>query len=89
MTIGISPKVALPAIALLALGVALLALGVTLGNDTLTTAGVTLLAAAGIQVPVGARAQPGNVQPVTVAESGSDERLSVDTRARLNMEGVR
>ncbi len=73
MQIGVSPKVALPAIALVALGGIPAALGVVLGDETVTRAGVVLLAAAGVQLPVGYVAQPGNVQRSLPPEPGNDQ----------------
>lgn len=60
-TVGLSPKVAVPAIALVGLGGVLLALGLILQEDTLVKAGVALLGAAGVQLPLGIKADPGNV----------------------------
>lgn len=75
MTNGISPKVALPGAVLTLAGAVLLAIGLLKNDDTLTTAGVTALGAAGVQIPVGYRARPGDVAAPSPNGPGSDELL--------------
>lgn len=57
-TIGISPKVKLPVGVLLVIGIVLTVLGFISGDDTLKTAGLSLIAASGITLPVGFAAPP-------------------------------
>lgn len=73
MTIGISPKVALPALALLAAGVVLAVVGAIVGNDTLVTVGLALVAAAGGGGAIGYAAPAGAVE--TTTGPSSDELL--------------
>lgn len=82
MTNGISPKVAWPAVALVAIGAALLVLGVVLGDDTMTKLGGGILAASGIAAPIGFKAPPGDVvkQPIGPA---SDDLLSEAAKKHL------
>lgn len=76
MQIGLSPKVALPAAILLALGGALVALGLITADDTLLQAGTVILGINGVQFSAGYLAQPGNVQPRQLNEPGNDELLA-------------
>lgn len=61
-TLGISPKVALPTLAAVAVGTALTVLGVLIHDGTVRDTGIGVLATAGIVIaPVGYSAPPGDV----------------------------
>lgn len=76
MTIGLSPKVALPAIVLTIIGAALLVAGDLLGDMAVAQAGLAVLGAAGVGGAIGYRAQPGNVAPVANPGKSNDELLA-------------
>lgn len=73
-TIGISPKVKFPALALAALGVVVVIAGVVLGLQPVASAGAALVAASGISFGIGYSAPPGQlglthaVQPIDPAQ---------------------
>lgn len=69
---GVSPKVARPAIALVAVAAVLLLAGAVLHDGTLATAGAAVLAAAGVQIPLGYGAPVGHVGPEPEPGSPSD-----------------
>jgi hypothetical protein len=79
-TIGISPKVTVPAVILAVLGAVLLVLGVVLSDGTLTTAGGAVLSAAGVQTTAGFVAPAGAIREAQVA---SDDLLSDEAKAQL------
>jgi hypothetical protein len=81
-TIGISPKVALPGALTLLAGVVLLVLALATGDDTLRAVALTVLAAAGVHVGVGAAAPPGAVVH-DHPEAASDDLLDPEVSDRL------
>lgn len=81
MTIGMSPKVILPAALLAVSGTIVVLLGTLAADETLTTLGVGLLAAVGVQLPAGYAANPGNVRPPEPDEPGNDERPGIKSAA--------
>lgn len=60
-TVGVSPKVAIPAIILAAAGAGLLIAGFIIGDETLKQIGGSLLAASGVTGVAGGAASPGTV----------------------------
>lgn len=74
MTIGLSPKVQAFLAAVGGPGLLLLILGLVIGDDTLKTAGLSLLAGSAVGGAAGYKAPPGEV----IVERGpaSDELLS-------------
>ena len=79
---GISPKVSLPAIVGLVLGVVCLLAGAVLHDATLTTIGPTLIAGSGLGSVVGYKADVGDVA-APVAHPKSDDLLPAEVAARL------
>lgn len=88
MTNGISPKVKLPAWALILIGVVLLVIWFILGqnDDTLLNTGIAVLGAAGVAVPIGFAAKPGDV--TEVRGPASDDRLSPAAVSALHADPV-
>ena len=62
-TLGYSPKVVLPGLAVTAFGAGLLILGAAVGSRGLRTAGTGALAASAFALPLGYAAPPGAVVP--------------------------
>lgn len=79
---GISPKVKLPALVLLALGIVCLVAGALLKDATLTTVGPSLIAASGLGASLGYSADVGDIaEPGT--QERSDDLLPADVVAKL------
>ena len=78
-TIGISPKVANPALTGLVVGAALVIIGLAIGDDRLTTAGISLLVGAVGLGGVGYASDPGTVVRETPAAS---DKLNAGAFAR-------
>lgn len=83
MTVGISPKVALPAIALLIAGVLLIVVGAIVGNDVVIYIGIGVLGALGIAAPAGYAAPAGAI--TTSIGQPNDELLPDTARDRLKL----
>ena len=81
-TVGISPKVKLPALALLGIGVVLALLGVVTNDTELIEKGVALIGASGLVGGIGYRADPGVVRNPAEGEA-SDDALSDEAKANL------
>ena len=82
MQIGLSPKVALPAAALAAVGAALLVVGALTSTHELVVAGVAVVGAAGVHLPIGFAAPAGTVVH-SVADVASDELLHPAVKEKL------
>jgi hypothetical protein len=64
VTVGISPKVAWPALAAVALGTVVVVVGVLLDDQTIRDTGIGILATAGVVIgPIGYKADPGMIIP--------------------------
>lgn len=83
MTVGISPKVALPAILQLVVGLALVVLGVIVGDTTVRDAGIGMLAGAGVTGAAGYAAPAGAI--TTNVGRPNDELLDEHSRTRLTL----
>lgn len=93
-TLGISPKVANPTLALIAVGVAALVVGHFLHDPVLRAIGVSLLGAAGVIVaPVGFQSSPGTIvggvdAVVTTVERQNPELASAIATAKQQVEAA-
>jgi hypothetical protein len=75
LTVGISPKVAWPTLAAIALGTAVVVVGVLIDDATVRDVGIGILATAGVVIaPIGYKADPGVIiaqDTVTPVPGGS------------------
>jgi hypothetical protein len=81
MQVGISPKVKIPSIVLLLIGVLLSTLGVVSNEPTLVTGGVSILGASGIAFGTGYKADPGEV--INEIGKASDDFLPDEVLEKL------
>jgi hypothetical protein len=73
-TVGISPKVTIPSVALILVGATLTIIGLLAANDTISTAGISVLGAAGIHLPLAYKADAGAIIHA-LDEPGNDQLL--------------
>lgn len=80
-TIGISPKVKLPAIALAVVGAAVALTGYLIGDTPTITAGVGIIGASGLGFGVGYSAAPGQVGIAPVVQPLEDILAQLESSA--------
>lgn len=91
ITVGVSPKVSIPAVVLAGFGLAVAVVGILLGDDTLRTVGLTAIGAGVAGGFVGYAAPAGHVLANQEAEAlvvseASDDLLSPAAAARIARE---
>lgn len=84
MTIGISPKVAIPAIALLLVGAAVTIVGALVHDQLVTGAGIGVLSAALGGGALGYTSPAGALQSARV-DVANDDALSLEAKQKLKM----